>query len=327
MIHNLDPQRFYSNRSYLTQWFYDDTLVIVDNETLPFRNKLYQSAADRDELRRLQQLVTDHPVKQLVIDLTHNEFPAHMLETDSGIPILTNDSAYYFRPQAGVVYFPLFLWAFSLRNHLWWNGFSFDAGANKIREIMCLNHRPCWHRTFLWAEFNRLNTISMMSYSFSNLEINSRPYSYPCPVLLPGEKPNPRRNDVGVDAPIYHETAVNLVTETSIDQIFLTEKTCKPFMARQIPIMVCGAGTNDFLHSIGFDMFEDIVPWRSWDQEKDNKVRLEKIASFVDWWVRSGTIMGTYREVLPRIERNKQYFHSEAFRQRIMAQMDQLHRS
>jgi hypothetical protein len=52
-------------------------------------------------------------------------------------------------------------------------------------------------------------------------------------------------------------------------------------------------------------------------------VRLEKIANFVDWWVRSGTIMDTYREMLPRIERNKQYFHSEAFRQRIMAQMDQ----
>jgi hypothetical protein len=324
MIHNLDPQRYYANRAYLTQWFYDDTLIIVDNETLPFRNKLYQSTSDRDESRRLQQLITDHPVKKLVIDLTHNEFPAHMLETNDAVPILTNDGAYYFRPQEGIVFFPLFLWAFSLRNHLWWNAFSFDAGPNKIREIMCLNHRPCWHRTFLWAKFNQLNTISMMAYSFSTLEVDSRPYSYPCPVLLPGEKPNPRRNDVGVDSQIYHETAVNVVTETSIDQIFLTEKTCKPFIARQIPIMVCGAGTNDFLHSIGFDMFEDIVPWRSWDQEKDNQVRLEQIASFVDWWVRSGTIMGTYQEVLPRIERNKQYFHSEAFRNRIMGQMNQL---
>jgi hypothetical protein len=323
MIHNLDPQRFYSNRNYLTQWFYDDTLVIVDNDTLPFRNKLYQSAMERDELRRLQQLVTDHPVKKIVIDLTHNEFPAHILETNSTIPILVNDGAYHLRPQAGIVFFPLFLWAFSLRNHLWWNAFSFDAGSNKIREIMCLNHRACWHRTFLWAKFNQLNTIPLMAYSFTTIEVNGPPYSYTCPVLLPGEKPNPRRNDVGVDSQIYHETAVNIVTETSVDQIFLTEKTCKPFMARQIPIMVCGAGTNDFLHSIGLDMFEDIIPWRSWDQEKDNQVRLEQIANFVDWWVRSGTIMDTYREMLPRIERNKQYFHSEAFRQRIMAQMDQ----
>jgi hypothetical protein len=88
--------------------------------------------------------------------------------------------------------------------------------------------------------------------------------------------------------------------------------------------MVCGAGTNKFLKDIGLDMFEDIVPWQSWDNDTDSQSRLEKIASFVDWWVRSGTIMGTYREVLPRIERNKQYFHSEAFRNRIMHQMDQL---
>ena len=324
MIHNLDPNRFYSNRNYLTQWFYDDVLVVVDNETLPFRNKLYQSATDRDESRRLQQLLTDHPVKRIVIDLTHNEFPAHILDVQDDRSILSNDCAYYYRPQPGIVFFPLFLWAFSLRNHLWWNAFCFDAGSAKVREIMCLNHRPCWHRTFLWAEFNRLNTISLMCYSFLNLEQGSRPYSYPCPVLLPGEMPNPRRNDVGVDSAIYHQTAVNLVTETSIDQIFLTEKTCKPFMARQIPIMVCGPGVNDFLQDIGFDMFEDIVPWRSWDQEKDAKTKLEKIAKFVDWWVRSGTIMGTYRDVLPRIERNKQYFHSENFRQRIMTQMNQL---
>jgi hypothetical protein len=141
---------------------------------------------------------------------------------------------------------------------------------------------------------------------------------------LPGEDPDTTRNDVGVDLKIYHETAVNLVTETSVDQVYLTEKACKPFVARQIPIMVCGAGTNKFLKDIGLDMFEDIVPWQSWDSETDSQMRLESIASFVDWWVRSGTIMGTYQAMLPRIERNKQYFHSEEFRKRIMHQMDQL---
>jgi hypothetical protein len=164
----------------------------------------------------------------------------------------------------------------------------------------------------------------MLTYSFATLESGSKPYSYPCPLLLPGEDPDTTRNDVGVDLKIYHETAVNLVTETSVDQVYLTEKACKPFVARQIPIMVCGAGTNKFLKDIGLDMFEDIVPWQSWDSETDSQMRLESIASFVDWWVRSGTIMGTYQAMLPRIERNKQYFHSEEFRKRIMHQMDQL---
>jgi hypothetical protein len=162
-----------------------------------------------------------------------------------------------------------------------------------------------------------------MTYSFAALEPDSIPYTYPCPLLLPGEEPNNTRNDVGVDLKIYHDTAVNLVTETSVDDIFLTEKTCKPFMARQIPIIACAAGTNKFLSDVGLDMFEDIVPWQSWDSNTNNQSRLESIANFVDWWVCSGTIMRTYQDLLPRIERNKQYFHSETFRQRIMTQMDQ----
>jgi hypothetical protein len=324
MIHNLDLLCYYSNRNYLTQWFHDDVMVIVDNETLPLRNELYRERGDQTESQRLQQLIDQHPIKKHVVDVTHNVFPTHILETDPARPILTNNCEYYYQPRAGVIFFPIFLWAFSLRNHLWWNAFSFDAGSNKIREIMCLNNRPRWHRTWLWAEFNRRNTISMLTYSFATLESGSKPYSYPCPLLLPGEDPDTTRNDVGVDLKIYHETAVNLVTETSVDQVYLTEKACKPFVARQIPIMVCGAGTNKFLKDIGLDMFEDIVPWQSWDSETDSQMRLESIASFVDWWVRSGTIMGTYQAMLPRIERNKQYFHSEEFRKRIMHQMDQL---
>jgi hypothetical protein len=324
MIYNLDPNCYYSNRAYLTQWFYDDIMVIVDTETLPLRNELYRESNLHPESQRLQQLIDQHSIKQHVIDVTHNVLPVHTLEKKLTRPILTNDCEYYYRPQSGVVFFPVFLWGFSLRNRLWQNkAFSFDAGSNKVQEIMCLNNRPRWHRTWLWAEFNRLNTISKMTYSFANLEPDSVSYTYPCPLLLPGEEPDNTRNDVGVDLKIYHDTAVNLVTETSVDDIFLTEKTCKPFMARQIPIIVCGAGTNKFLADIGLDMFEDIVPWQSWDSDSNNQSRLEQIASFVDWWVRSGTIMGTYQDLLPRIERNKQYFHSEAFRQHIMTQMNQ----
>ena len=323
MIYNLDALSYHSARIYLTQWFYDDVMVIIDSETLPLRNELYRDRGDQTEIQRLQKLIEQHPIKKHVIDVSHNVFPVHTLQTDLNRPILTNDCKYYYQPCKGIIFFPIFLWAFSLRNPLWWHMFSFDAGSQKTREIMCLNNRPRWHRTWLWAEFNRRNVIEMMLYSFSNLESNSTLYNYPYPLLLPGEKLDSLRNDIGVDLKIYHDTAVNLVTETSVDDIFLTEKTCKPFMARQIPIIVCGAGTNKFLADIGLDMFEDIVPWQSWDSDSNNQSRLEQIASFVDWWVRSGTIMGTYQDLLPRIERNKQYFHSEAFRQHIMTQMNQ----
>jgi hypothetical protein len=41
----------------------------------------------------------------------------------------------------------------------------------------------------------------------------------------------------------------------------------------------------------------------------------------MDDWIRGRTILNDYNKLLPRIEKNKQYFHSEAFRNKIMAQM------
>lgn len=138
---------------------------------------------------------------------------------------------------------------------------------------------------------------------------------------LPDESPDPTRNDVGVGHCVYSQYAVNLVTETDINLAYISEKTCKPFVARQIPIIVGSARINQFLKDIGLDMFEDLVPWQTWDNEPNEHTRMNQIAAFVEQWIHSGTILDDYRRVLPRIQANKQYFHSEAFRNRIMNQM------
>jgi hypothetical protein len=148
-------------------------------------------------------------------------------------------------------------------------------------------------------------------------------YSYPYPLNIAGEQCDLTRNDIGVGHAVYRNCAVNLVTETDIDLTYISEKTCKPFMARQIPIIVGSAGVNKFLQDIGLDMFVDIVPWESWDSEIDFTIRLQKIVDFTEQWICSGTILDDYHRVLDRVEYNKQYFHSEKFRNKIMTQMDQ----
>jgi hypothetical protein len=141
---------------------------------------------------------------------------------------------------------------------------------------------------------------------------------------LPDETPDSTRNDIGVDHWVYNQYAVNLVTETDIDLTYISEKTCKPFVARQIPIIVGSAGINQFLSDAGLDMFADIVPWNSWDHESDSTTRLQKIVDFAESWIRSGSMLADYHRVMTRVESNKQYFHSEAFRNRIMCQMSNL---
>ena len=68
-------------------------------------------------------------------------------------------------------------------------------------------------------------------------------------------------------------------------------------------------------------MFEDVVPWITWDSEPDENVRIYKIVEFVEHWIRSGTVLADYSRVINRVEHNKQYFHSEKFRDVIMGQM------
>jgi len=294
MIQYLDPDRYYTNRSYLTQWFPENTLVVTDND---FENVQWTQAWLAD--------------KKYVLDITHNPWPDNKKLIEAPVT-LTNNFQFWYQPVEKQVFFPLFLWAFSLRKSLWWTGFSFDAGNKKTQGIMCLNNRSRPHRTWLWEEFTRRNLTNLMMYTF----VGDR--------TLPDEVPDSTRNDIGVDHWVYNQYAVNLVTETDIDLTYISEKTCKPFMARQIPIIAGSAGVNQFLSDVGLDMFADVVPWSTWDSETDSSIRLQKIVDFTESWIRSDSIVSDYNQLLSRVQANKKYFHSEEFRNRIMIQMSNL---
>lgn len=294
MIHHLDPNKSYTNRSYLTEWFQDDILVITDN--------------DFENIQFTRSLLSG---KKYILDITHNPWYDSNRLLDAPLT-LTNNFQFWYNPDHKSAFFPLFLWAFSLRKSLWWPGFSFDAGNKKTQGIMCLNNRLREHRTWLWEEFTKRNLIDHMMYTF----VGQR--------TLPDELPDSLRNDVGVDHWVYSQYAVNIVTETDINLTYISEKTCKPFVAQQIPIIVGSAGINKFLRDIGLDMFDDLVPWRSWDSEMDPTVRMQQIVEFVEHWIRRGSILDDYHRVIDRVKANKKYFHSEEFRSRIMNQMNSL---
>jgi hypothetical protein len=296
MIYHLNPGRFYTDRTYLTQWFLEDTLVVTDN--------------DFENCSEVLHLMSTHSLKNQIVDVTHNPYSHSMIPTDQ-VPILTGNFDFWWQPKPGIYFFSIFLWMFSLRANLWFPSFDIDADSNKTQAIMCLNNKDRSHRIDLFEEFKRKELLNKMMYTFPGYQ------------NLPGECHDPQRTDIGVGHIVYNQYAVNLVTETVIDQSWVSEKTCKPFIARQIPIIVGSAGVNKFLQALGLDMFKDIVPWESWDSEIDSTVRLQKIADFTEQWIRSGTILDDYYRVLDRVEHNKQYFHSEKFRDKIMIQMDQ----
>lgn len=299
MIRFIHPNQYcHTDRSYLTRWFLHDTLVITD--------------VDVNQEQELESLVRDHPCKRWLLDLSHNGMALDQrppwLEH---VTTLTTEWTDWYQPRGpNIHYFPLWFYMYSLRLNQWFQPTIFDAGGAKSRPMMCLNRNPHPHRVRFAQLIEPIR--SSIVYTLGDQ-------------TLPGESVEAHSGmvplDISVGHPVYSECAVNIVTETKINWPTLSEKTCKPFVARQIPVIVGPRRCNQFLSDIGLDMFDDLVPWRTWDDETDDDLRLEKIADFLVSWVQSGTILEDYRRVTARVERNKQYFHSEQFRDLVLKHM------
>lgn len=305
MVHYLDPGKIYTSRNYLRRWISESFLVVTDE--------------DFQDLDQAQERLHNHPVQRRVFDITHNPYPDEYLP-DSFTPLLTTNFQRWYQPKPGHFFFPLFVWMFSLKDSIFWQPLKFDAGCNKTKPIMCLNYTPRAHRTQLWEELNRRGVIDRMVYSFND----PGPWAtgtFEYPLRLPDDTTVHTEASMGVEHSVYELCAVNIVTETSATRPFLNEKTCKPFVARQIPIFVGAPYVNQFLQDIGLDMFSDVVPWHYWDSEPSECVRVNRIAEFVEGWIRSDQILSDYQSLLGRIEKNKLYFHSQEFRDTIMCQM------
>jgi hypothetical protein len=223
---------------------------------------------------------------------------------------------------------------------VWYNTVTYDAGFEKSRSIMCLNSTQSWHRIYLFGQLVECSKFDQIDYSFvfplgnvleklpipeymNTAELDHiRRHQDRLPIRLKNDDTT-QKHDVGVGHPVYHECAINLVTETSITEgVMLTEKSCKPFMAYQIPIIVGAVGANQFFEDIGLDMFGDYIPWQTWDHVLDHKLRIRMIVEFVNSLLTNPEeILLAHQSFRDRLIKNKEYFHSPAFENRLLDQI------
>jgi len=268
--------------------------------------------------------------------------------------ILTGDFTYYYNTCPGILFFPIFLWILGTKNiHLYYDykDTVYDTTIVKNQNIMCLNRNLTWHRLYFFSLIANKSWFDNLGYSFVN-EIKDRlenpygikkfltpsecdgirSYEHLLPIRIATEKNNPYKFNMwhggasSIHSVLYSNYALNVVTETSLTEgILLTEKTCKPFMAYQIPIIIGPIGTNKFLEDIGLDMFSDYIPWKTWDSETDHKLKIRKIVEFLDQLLSSPTaeqdILSTHQNFHPRLIKNKEYFHSKELENILLAQI------
>jgi hypothetical protein len=269
---------------------------------------------------------------------------------------VTGDYTYYYIPNSQVIFFPAFLWTIGSRavdQFFKITTTIYDTQLTKTKSIMCLNRNLTWHRLYLFSLLAEQSWFDKISYSFLNkigdrldaiciknfLDEQEREKIKSLDDLLPINIKSELHVDnnkipimwmdgaSSVNSPEYRDHAINLVTETSLTEgTILTEKTCKPFLAYQIPIIIGPVGANKFLQDIGLDMFEDYIPWQTWDNETDHKLKMQKIVAFLDQLLFGPTakqdILLMHQQMHPRLVRNKQRFHSQEFLDLLTCQLN-----
>lgn len=140
--------------------------------------------------------------------------------------------------------------------------------------------------------------------------------SHMCPILI-DKDPNYRDEYVWrpeILSPAYSKTALNIITETTNDQQFFTEKTWEPVYAKQLFLMISSVGSIERLRNFGFDTYDDIID-HSYDKETDLEKRIQMVV--VEMKRLENDIFDLYQQTTERRYRNFFYLQSAEFNARV----------
>jgi hypothetical protein len=168
--------RYDTDRTYLEEFFPKRTLIITDNML--------------NALAHTQHILTDivkqfDNVEQIVIDVTHNPYFSDQIELTKAYEllaklaptvILSGDFLLFYNPRPNFVFFPVFLWAFSQKNPVWYKNVVFDCAQDKTKLLCCFNKSPWRHRILLFLSLVERPWFNQIQYTFGNFD--TRYYDY-----------------------------------------------------------------------------------------------------------------------------------------------------
>lgn len=141
--------------------------------------------------------------------------------------------------------------------------------------FMCLNNREQPHRNFIVHHLldKEITNLGIISQRFGDgglkeyniLDNNSKGFVYPQKIYVKYNQIIPSQdldvnNKFGPNISIATKTYIDVITETSFtNEMFITEKSMKPFYNLQFPIIFGPIGIIQKLREYGFDMFDDII--------------------------------------------------------------------
>jgi hypothetical protein len=202
----------------------------------------------------------------------------------------------------------------------------YDFDIDLDRKFLCLLRRPTLNRARLARFFLDnigLNTVrlSFGSGAQGGLDQYRDVVGQDLPLLVDGILTD-RVKEFDISNTLFHSCLFNIAAETSSQteynwrSVFLTEKTWKAIMQRQIPIWYGVPGLVEHVRSLGFDTFDDILSSHQYDVIPTETERQQAVFDLIGELNQQYSLADcqTLRQQLqPRLEANFELLH-EYFR-------------
>lgn len=291
--HDFELDSIYYNHSWRDHSKYDKVYGLIDTSAM-----LVSDEFKKDILTKVDKLYKKN-VKIVLCNLWESE---NQIKRSECAELLKD---YKFDIWHGNTTF-FWLMMFKMYNQ---KQFTFDH-SEKHFDFMYLNKAQRPHRDILFDSLTKENHLSNSLFSYHSRRISLDP-EYEI------ERFRDTYPKYGADRDMfekpYNLSAWNLVSETSINETFITEKVWKPIVAGQ-PFIVHGeAGVLKVLKQLGFKTFGDYID-ESYDDSYDNDTRAKQIVSLC------GTLKGNdHLKLYEETQDIRQHNHETFFNEKILS--------
>lgn len=183
-------------------------------------------------------------------------------------------------------------------------------GYNNIinKHFVSLNGRAHPHRCMFLDHMYNANLFKHGYVSFHNFENWEYPYEFkywdPVPLKFDTRFENHPNGMVDhMQPPLEFKDALfSVICESSVDVQFLTEKTYIPIWNRR-PVLIYGhPRANEYLKSLGFELFDEVIDYR-FDAIEDDEERCAEFMKQVNHLCKQN-INYLRKKLMPKIHRN-----------------------
>jgi hypothetical protein len=169
--------------------------------------------------------------------------------------------------------------------------FNYNFNIQLDRKFLCLLRRPTLSRAHLARFFLdniRLDTVRLSFGSGAQGGLDQYRDVVGCdlPLLVDGVLTD-RVQEFNISNTLFQSCLFNIAAETSSQSeanwrsVFLTEKTWKAMMQRQIHIWYGVPGLVEHVRSLGFDTFDDILDSHQYDTIQDELERHQSVFDLI----------------------------------------------